>query len=223
MRKEINDVDIIRVIASGQFVCQETEPEMFEELIKGEQGHLYDSVKDGLDSLGFELKQDHRLKPSYFYGSSEIRRLNMKNDLGALRKDVNQIIKNRALSFTGFLNLLSNAYGHDISYEVGQEFDVGRVQSALNNQSNVELSNQFHNVSKTNFFKSSLKKSTNKERFDEMVNLMKNDGLIKDDGTGNNFSFTGKFIFQVELILKTRQSVSYIEPQSNESEQIHLI
>lgn len=224
MRKDINDIDIIRAIASGQFICQEKEQEMFEELKKGEQSFLYDSVKIGLESLGFELKQDHPFKPSYFYGSSETRRLNMKNDLGALRKDVNQIIKNRALSFTGFLELLNRAYGHDIAIEVGQEFDVGRVQSALNNQSNVELNNLFLNVSKTNFFKSCLKKRlTNKERFDEMVHLMKNDGLIKDDGTGNNFSFTGKFIFQVDLIIKARQSISYIEPQSNESEQIHLI
>ena len=222
-RKEITEADIIRTLSTGAFICLESEPEMFNELKKGEQSLFFDSIVDGLNHLALELKQDEILHPNYFYATSVKSRLNLNYDLKTIRDDFNQILKNRSQSFTGFIELLNKAYGHDIPVEVSQEFDIGRTQSALNNPNNVELNTLFRSVSRTPFFKNSLKKPNDKERFDEMVNLMLKDGLVKDDGTGNNFAFTGKFIFQVELIIKVRQSISPVENIKVNSEQIHLI
>lgn len=220
----ISTAGIARILASGGFVCETLYPDAFESLTKeSEIGAAREDVEIALGYLGMVLKASNEHRPEYFYAAPETLRLNSADDLPLIRKELNNIIAN-ATGYLGFLELIDKATGMDSMPNAGFSFDLGEMHSALANTANTSLQDVFMVVRSTKYFKSSLSKKlkNDKERLDAMFDKLACDGLIADDGTGNNFAFTGKFSHYIRVVEYIRDSLVSHDGETETLEQSKL-
>jgi hypothetical protein len=208
--KEVNAESIIRVLASGGFICQATSPEACRELSSdSELNAIKTDVENGLDYLGMQLKASSEVNPDYFYASPVTRRLEQRADISELKKELNLIIKN-ATGYLGFVDLLDKATGSETIPNTGHTFDLGEVQSAMANRENIALHESFSKLISNQYFKPALKNrfKNDKERLDAIIQKLAQDGLIEGDGTGINYEFTGRFEHYITIVERIKSSIS---------------